>query len=402
MKWDTTMVAGGTPPTDIGEYWLDGDDSDGTPFVAISDMSRKTSVDRTSKALSSAGMRARSMPRAGAGTLLLAMYASVGEVAFLGIDATWNQALLGISPNADRVDPRFLRYVLLDMRNDLLGDVRLATQANLNAGQIGDMWFQRPPLDEQRDIADFLDRETGRIEMLIKEQQSLIDLLQERRRAHIEEVVEGAAVETRGQRLKHLVTFVHQGWSPQAEALPADGVDSWGVLKVSAVNGGVFHPEQNKALPSDEEPRPSAVVMRGELVISRANTQELLGSAAVVMGDYPRLMLSDKLYGFALDPERAWPQYVALVLGTRRWRGIIELEATGTSASMKNISQADIVNLPMDLPPLREQRRIAAHIDEQAAKIDRLTAESERFIELARERRAALITEAVTGQIDVR
>ena len=54
------------------------------------------------------------------------------------------------------------------------------------------------------------------------------------------------------------------------------------------------------------------------------------------------------------------------------------------------------------LPPLDEQRRIADHLDEQTAKIDTLIAETERFIELSRERRAALITAAVTGQIDVR
>ena len=52
------------------------------------------------------------MPLGSRGTLLLAMDASVGEVAFLDIDATWNQALLGIRPDPSRVDARFLRYML--------------------------------------------------------------------------------------------------------------------------------------------------------------------------------------------------------------------------------------------------------------------------------------------------
>ena len=83
-------------------------------------------------------------------------------------------------------------------------------------------------------------------------------------------------------------------------------------------------------------------------------------------------------------------------------RGLIELEASGSSPSMQNISQADILNLPMDLPDVDEQHRIVAYLDEQTARIDILIAETERFIELARERRSALITAAVTGQIDVR
>jgi type I restriction enzyme S subunit len=82
-------------------------------------------------------------------------------------------------------------------------------------------------------------------------------------------------------------------------------------------------------------------------------------------------------------------------------RGLIELEASGSSPSMQNISRADILNLPMDLPGVAERRRIVAHIHTQTAKIDTLIAETERFIELAKERRAALITAAVTGQLDV-
>src|SRR5690606_12469661 len=133
-------------------------------------------------------------------------------------------------------------------------------------------------------------------------------------------------------------------------------------LKAGAVNGGVFRAGENKELPDTETPRPEAVVKRGQLVISRANTRELAGSAAVVDGDYPRLMLCDKLYGFMLDPARAEPAFVAHVLGTRRWRGLIELEATGSSPSMQNISQEDILNLPMDLPTVDQQRQILAQL----------------------------------------
>ncbi len=70
---------------------------------------------------------------------------------------------------------------------------------------------------------------------------------------------------------------------------------------------------------------------------------------------------------------------------------------------MQKLSQRDIRELPVWIPPaLDEQRRIADHLDEQTTKIDLLIAKAERFIELAKERRSALITAAVTGQIDVR
>lgn len=71
-------------------------------------------------------------------------------------------------------------------------------------------------------------------------------------------------------------------------------------------------------------------------------------------------------------------------------------------STFRRINVSAIRSLPVAIPPISEQRRIAALLDEQTAQIDELVAEAERFIELSRERRAALITAAVTGQIDVR
>ena len=159
---------------------------------------------------------------------------------------------------------------------------------------------------------------------------------------------------------------------------------------------------ENKELPNDVPPRPDIVVNRGDLIVSRANTRDLVGSAAVVEDDFPRLMLCDKLYAFALDESQVDPRFVAALLSSRRWRDLIELEATGASLSMLNISLSDIVNLPMSLPPVEDQRRIVSRLHQETAKIDQLIAEAERFIELSGERRSALITAAVTGQIDVR
>jgi len=257
-----------------------------------------------------------------------------------------------------------------------------------------------PPADEQRAIAYYLDRETARIDTLIEEQQQLIEMLRERRLAAVEVAV--SDVQTNGPRLKHIIQSVRQGWSPQCYAWSADGVEMWAVLKAGAANGGRFRPMENKELPSEETPRPGTVVRRGDLIVSRANTRDLVGSAAVVDGDFPRLMLSDKLYAFTLDEHQALPRFVAAVLGSRRWRDLIELEATGASYSMLNVSQADIVNLPMPVPSIEEQCQVITSLDEQTTRIDRLIVEAERFIELARERRSALITAAVTGQIDVR
>jgi restriction endonuclease S subunit len=113
-------------------------------------------------------------------------------------------------------------------------------------------------------------------------------------------------------------------------------------------------------------------------------------------------MLSDKLYALALDESKALPRYVAHLMASRRVRDLIEMDATGASSSMLNISRDNILNLPMDVPEVAEQRRILDHLDRETAKIDTLIAKTERHIGLAKERRVALITAAVTGQIEIR
>jgi type I restriction enzyme S subunit len=135
--------------------------------------------------------------------------------------------------------------------------------------------------------------------------------------------------------------------------------------------------------------------------MSRSNTKDLVGAASVVDGDYPRLMLSDLNYGVSLVDD-ADPHFVVYALGSGKVRHQISLFSKGTSPSMQKISQRDIRELQISLPSIDEQRRVVAYLDEQTAKIDTLIAETERFIELSRERRSALITAAVTGQIDVR
>ncbi|MFM9378799.1 restriction endonuclease subunit S [Gordonia sp. VNK21] len=405
IKWDTKLEAGATPSTDEPTFWLDGDNPEGTPFVAISDMSRRTYVTNTAKSLSKEAIATRTMPMGTAGTLLLAMYASVGEVAFLDLRATWNQALLGIEPNHDRVDPRFLRYVLLDMRDDLLREVRSNTQANLNAGQIGNIWFQRPPLGEQRAIADFLDRETARIDTLIEEQQRLIDLLRERRSA----VITNAA--TAGIDRAPLVDSgnVYLG------SVPAHWVVSRFSREID-INTGQVDPQVEPwasmvlVAPNHIEAGTGRIVDRETAREQGAESGKYLASAGQLIYSKIRPSLNKVAIAeidcltsadmYAMSSKQGddlrYVQYYMLAQPFHTFATQMSLRV-----KMPKINRDELGEAPYLRPPLDEQRRIVAFIDNQTARIDTLISEAQRFIELARERRSALITAAVTGQVDV-
>lgn len=289
-----------------------------------------------------------------------------------------------------------------------------------NFSEMRNIVLSLPTGDEQTAIAAFLDRETGKIDALIAEQEKLLALLAEKRQATISHAVtkglnpdapmKDSGVEWLGEvpehweiiRVKRLIISMEQGWSPQCESFPIEGEDEWGILKVGCVNGGVFKPQENKKLPSGLAALPELGLLKDDLLISRANTRELVGSAAIAEHDYKNLLLCDKLYRLRLQSHRCSPKFLANYLGIESVRGQIELAASGASSSMLNIGQSVVLELSVALPSVTEQSAIITFLDVETEKLDALTTEATRAIALLKERRTALISAAVTGKIDVR
>lgn len=258
-----------------------------------------------------------------------------------------------------------------------------------------------PPLETQRAIADYLDRETARIDMLIEEQQRLIELLRERRGGVVDAALQPGVNWIR-TTLKFLTQGIDQGVSPQAESGLADDPGSWGVLKSGCVNRGVFRQEEHKRLSDTFDVDKRMRVAVGDLIVSRASgSADLVGSAALVEELNYDLILSDKLFRLRLCPDYV-PRFVYWFLNSQLYRLQVRQAISGAEGLANNLPLKSLRSFGVAVPPLEEQRRIAAYLDEQTAKIDALIAETETFIELARERRSALVTAAVTGKIDVR
>ena len=143
--------------------------------------------------------------------------------------------------------------------------------------------------------------------------------------------------------------------------------NEFGILKVSAVTWGEFRPAENKAMPLDYDPGECPRAMDGDILISRANTRELVGAPVLVHGDHPRLLLSDKL--LKLIPDKTVVDNRYLVRALRSAGATLHFSqcAGGSSGSMTNFTQGDIRSAPLPLPPLPEQRRIAAILDQADA-----------------------------------
>ena len=171
-------------------------------------------------------------------------------------------------------------------------------------------------------------------------------------------------------RFGELIIDADAGWSPKSEGFPR-AADNWGVLKVSAVSWDKFLPEENKQLLPGVMPPKSAQVRSGDFLISRANTSELVAKC-VVVGDEPRnLILSDKIVRLHIS-KSCDKKFLCIVNNhAEHARSYYAEEASGTSLSMKNVSRAVIYALVIPLPPLAEQERIVAKVEDLMALCDR-------------------------------
>ena len=171
-------------------------------------------------------------------------------------------------------------------------------------------------------------------------------------------------------RLGNISLTSDSGWSPQCLPGARSGTD-WGVLKVSAVSWGVFKPDENKALPPEMTSRPECEVKAGDFLLSLSNTEDLVSRSVVVDQTPPRLMMSDKIVRFTF-PDEIERAFINLANTSEPSRAYYARNASGTSSSMKNIGREVMCNLPIPLPPLSEQRRIVAKVEQLMALVDAL------------------------------
>ena len=284
---------------------------------------------------------------------------------------------------------------------------------NLDSDQyFSESWYW-PALSEQQLIAAFLDRETARIDALIEKKQRLIELLKEKRQAVITQAVtkgldpnvpmKDSGVEWLGEvpehwtirRLKHSIrpgTSVSYGI-----VQPGDHVET-GVsfIQTSNISGDVIDTSNlQKTDSSIEAAYPRSRLTGGEVILGIRAT---VGAAHMVPASLRGANLSR---GIARIEPASYihPQFLVFFLRGAA-KGFWNVRSQGSTFT--EVSIESVKELAIPLPSLREQRFVCDCLEKSVERLARLIAQTKRSIDLLQERRSALITAAVTGQIDVR
>lgn len=350
--------------------------------------------------------------------LLIGKAASTGKIARVKVDfefSIWSPlALLRIDGNLS--NPTFVEYMLKSPISQAEIDnlCTANTQKNISMDDIPRLLLTRPPLHEQVVIAAFLDRETAKINALVAEQQRLIELLKEKRQAVI----------------SHAVT---KGLNPDAPLKPSgvewlgDVPEQWSVRTIAKastkITNGYVGPTRDILVDTGVPYIQATHIKSGRINFddgyfvmpewSKGHAKSILAEEDVLIvqtgagtGDVG--LVSNGEVGFnchaliivTTNQSVLRGAFLSAVLQSAYGQEKLASIRTGAMHPHLNCGEVKYVEIP--LPPLIEQAEIVAHIRDTAARFDALIAEAGIAIALLQERRSALISAAVTGQIDVR
>lgn len=353
--------------------------------------------------------------RLSSGDLIVGARGSIGMTRRVIAPATCTQTAIWIKPSDKSVDSTFLYWCLVAGRDGLFPFDKTAVPM-LTVERVRSGGIPVPSLPEQMHIAKFLDRETAKIDGLVKEQRRLMELLQEKRQAVISHAVtrglnpqaplKSSGIEWLGDipahwTVAHLNRLVQPGRRITYGIVQPGERDENGryMVRGQDYSFGWAAPEALfKVSDAVEIPYKRARLKAGDLVITIVGAG--VGNIAVVPEWLDGANLTQTTARIAVNAAKADACFVAAVLKSAIGKRCVEFYAKGAAQPGLNIEHVRVFLIT--LPPLDEQRAIAQFIEDKTSQFDTLTAEAQRAIDLLQERRTALISAAVTGQIDVR
>lgn len=274
-----------------------------------------------------------------------------------------NTSTIRFKPKSEN-DLRYLRY-WLDSHEFRLQITRLVTgsaQQNFGPSHLESIRISLPKLSEQKRIADLLER----ADRLRRTRRYVLELSDSFLPAAFLELFGSMkpgenlwSVAPLGDHLDALDGGIN--FNPVSENEPAS---DWRVLKVSAVSWGEFLAEESKPISPLEQFGEKLIVKNRDLIMSRANTVELVGAVVRVRTPPPKVLLPDKLWRLKVAANSCLlPDYILFALRSRAVRREIEIRASGSSGSMKNISKEDVRGLLLPIAPLSLQQKFVSLVE---------------------------------------
>ena len=415
LKFLVTAYGGGTPNTNKPEYW-DGD----IPWVSPKDMKAEL-VTETEDYITALGVQESSTQLVPVDSVLMVVRSGILRhsipVSRNKVVVALNQDMKALITN-DHLLSSYLQRFMQGNQKYLLNLWRKSgcTVESIEYGNVANTEFAIPPVKEQKAIVRFLDYKTGQIDVLIAKKQTLLERLAEKRTALISHAVtkglspnarmKNSGIEWLGHvpehwhvsKLSFIATSLQTG--PFGSQLHADDYIEGGVPLINPadiVNGQLIANIKNTVNEDVVERLSRHVLELGDIVIARRGE---MGRAAVVTERSVGWLCGTGSLRARVDESKIISGYLLKQFRLHGLADYLSLQSVGST--MENLNTSILGRLPVLLPPIQEQREILLTLNRSEDALNKQMKKVGCAIEKLKEYRAALITQAVTGKIDVR
>lgn len=406
-------TGGGTPSRQVPSYW-----GGGIPWASVKDFTDDAEqISSTQETISQKGLNASASNLITPGTPLVCTRMAVGRAAMPTVPMAINQDVKALYP-APGVNSAYLLSVLQYAQRFAEAQSIGSTVKGIRIQDYLAIPVPQAPEVEQPKIAEIL----ATLNTAIRQTEAIVDKLKQVKQGLLHDLLT-RGVDANGElrpsyeaapdlyqktvigwrpkdweicQVSSVLSGIDAGKSPDCQDIPAKG-DEWGVLKVGAVHPDGLKLNENKVVEEARLKNPAYLVRNGDLLLSRANTFELVGLVCYVMNHPERLMLSDKTLRLSVKANRMTTTFLFWQLQHPKTRTQIEIAATGTSGSMKNISQGGVEKLWISRPQIDEQEEITKRL---VAASDRCRDEQEKLSKM-REMKSGLMDDLLTGRVRV-
>ncbi|MDI3534517.1 MAG: type restriction enzyme subunit [Thermosediminibacterales bacterium] len=401
-----SIVNGSTPQTNIEDYW-DGDIVWLTPV----DLSLSTNpyIEESLRKITREGLMNCSAKIVPEGSLVLSTRAPIGYVRIAAKKLCTNQGCKTLVPQK-KLNSRYYYYHILGINSYIKSLGQGTTFTELSNAALSNILFSLPYIHEQTAIANFLDQKTAEIDSLIADKEKMIQLLQEKRQAIISEAVtkgldrnvpmKDSGVEWIGEIPAHwslykitwIFNLISSGATPSSINLEYyDGNIPW--VNTGDLNDGYIY---------DTPKTVTEIALRECSALKLFPVDTLLiamyGATIGKLGITKIIASTNQACCALAGPKNAIIKFIFYWFLANR-SNIISMAYGG---GQPNISQNLIKSLRIPLPEIEEQKSIVNFLDQKTSEIDALISDIQTQIDKLKEYRQSLISEAVTGKIDVR
>ncbi len=402
MSWEKVKLGdilnieiGRTPSRSQNKYWGKGYD-----WVSIRDLNNLDNgcfITNTKEQITELGVKDSKIKQVPPGTVLFSFKLSIGKIAITKEPLYTNEAIAAlIIKEKVKLTSEFLFYAMSCINFDSHTDHAVMGKT-LNKRKLNLLEIPLPDLQTQQQIVTVLDK----AQAIIQKREQSLTLLDELLRSTFLDMFGDPVLNKKGWNIERLIKVVPKidaGWSPVCENFSRKNNSDWAVLKQSAISKRIFKPEENKQLPKGIKIKKDVTANKGDLLFSRKNSTQFVGSSVFIYDEYQNLLLPDTIFNLRYDYKKVTGIYLNYLFNDRIFRLKVQNLKSGSASSMPNISQKKLLDFKIPLPPIELQTKFSTIV----LKTRQSNIHVQRSLEEANTLFQSLLQEAFNGELTLK